>query len=1211
MIRTRASWALLAACALGSCGDSAPPAPEATGPRRTLDLSGAGWQLWLDRAATWEQDELFAPPVELAKVPVNEPTGGWAALAAAKSDRWDVSVPATVEQYAWDALAAERRAAGEKAADDPLSGDYVGVSWWWREFEVPAEMLAPGADGPRHLELRFGAARLRAEVFVNRRLVARDDVGNTPFACDVTAALQAGRNELAVRVTDPCGNFDWNDLEAQRWGAHTVPASHGFGGLTGGVQLVATGPVRLADAWIENTAQPERIIAHVEIENAGAQTASVAWTVWLRTLDGREVPSKAMHVARSCPPGRTVDMEPLLVSKPALWSPASPTLHVARFELTTAATIGDASAMSLPRVDDAAETRFGFRSFTVDDTNGRAMFRLNGERIFLRSAISWGFWPTSGMVPTPELARRQVESAQALGLNMLNHHRTIAAPGLLDVQDELGLLAFEEPGGYGGKGGDELCRALAREKLLRMVRRDRGHPSLVIVNMINEASEPPTDAQKQDLLDAHALAPHLAMTYTSAWAKDGDDPLKLHVRPGEKEPRLAGWRDEHNAAGPGIWRDSFWNGPGEHRRRTENAAEIVFWGEEGAIASPPRLGAIVKDLDSAAPGWDGATYRDWAAKYEEFLDRKGLRKWYPTLDSVTQPLADVAFDYQARSFESVRLGDLTDGYVINGWEDEVVENHSGVVDLWRHVKGDAARIAAANAPVRLAVKLRSSVVAAGEWVSPSLQVPITVMADTFLIDETPRAGRFVLTLALRDKAGAALWSREAEVEVHGGDVFGEPLQTDLQVVAECHEGSHELVAELHELGADGRPGALVARGSDTLWVVGWRDQAMPVNGAVLEQGFALRNFLKHSGRPALPVFFDGLPAVDYVLVGDFDPEPREVVPAEALRSVGVPPEADVVGDVPSVPGLAVEYFRGDACDRSNLVDRSERAPGAIDFDWSREPPISSLDRTNYCVRWEGLILATESGKYTIHVQSDDGVRLWLGSSLVVPPNIDNWTEHEPTWDRCEIELQAGETRLLRLEYRQSDGGAKIQLCWTPPSAKAKSKAFVTNLLKRARQDGTRLCFLVNADRWAAALAEAGAVKYRGRMDHGKYWLGGGFLLREHQLFNGLPSSGAMSGPWQEFVQYGANRFGLRLDGEECLAFSVSDHQHEPATSVGIVPCGKGKILLSTLDVVRSLNAGFTAEPLPGTDTPAPRFAPGPADVTRRYVMNVLQWAGAK
>jgi hypothetical protein len=46
------------------------------------------------------------------------------------------------------------------------------------------------------------------------------------------------------------------------------------------------------------------------------------------------------------------------------------------------------------------------------------------------------------------------------------------------LQDEEGLLAYEEPGGYACAGGDDTCRAFAREKLLRMVRRDRGHPSL-------------------------------------------------------------------------------------------------------------------------------------------------------------------------------------------------------------------------------------------------------------------------------------------------------------------------------------------------------------------------------------------------------------------------------------------------------------------------------------------------------------------------------------------------------------------------------------------------------------------------------------------------------------------------------------------------------------------------------------------------------------
>ena len=52
-----------------------------------------------------------------------------------------------------------------------------------------------------------------------------------------------------------------------------------------------------------------------------------------------------------------------------------------------------------------------------------------------------------GITPSDELARRQVESAKKLGLNMLNFHRTIGHSNVLDYADELGLLYFEEPGG--------------------------------------------------------------------------------------------------------------------------------------------------------------------------------------------------------------------------------------------------------------------------------------------------------------------------------------------------------------------------------------------------------------------------------------------------------------------------------------------------------------------------------------------------------------------------------------------------------------------------------------------------------------------------------------------------------------------------------------------------------------------------------------------
>ena len=1205
-VRKLLTWARdLLLVALAACGMD----DEPFSPRRVLDLSGDGWRLWLDRAAAWEHDELLPPPVDLATVPVHEPTGGWSALEAPAGDAWFVDVPSTVETWAWDALAQERRAAGEAAPDDPLAGDHVGVSWWTRAFDVPADWLAPRVDGPARLRLQFDAVRLRAEVFVNRRLVAYDAVGNTPFEADVTGSLQAGRNELAVRVTDPGGNFDWRDHEAHAWGDQRIPASHGFGGVTGPVRLSATGPVRFRDAWVVNGMDPRLVGLHVELENTGDAPATVAWLARIARADGSVLGAVVVHVAVACPPGVTYDSVQLSVPGAALWSPESPALHLATFELTTGRDVSTGMGVRLGRVDDAFERRFGFRSFAVDDADGHAVLRLNGERIVLRSDISWGFWPVTGSVPWPDLALRQVGKARWLGLNMLNHHRTLAAPGLLDVHDEYGLLAYEEPGGYAVEGGGELARALAREKLARMVRRDRSHPSLVIVNLINEEQQPPTDAQREDLLAVHAADPDVVVTFTSAWAKAGDDPLKLHVRPHEDVPRTHGWWDYHNASGPGVWRDGFYKAPDDWRRRTENEGEVVLWGEEGAIACPPALEIIGLEITERAfsglpLGWDGVTHLAWRDAYAHFLDRKGLDRWFPFVDELALTWGGVMHDYQARAIEQVRMGNVADGYVINGWESQLVENHSGIVDLWRNVKHDPARLKAANADTLLVVRLRSSVAHAGEWLTQSTRLPVNVLADVWLVDETGLSGRFVLRAALRDETGEVLWSNDYPVELPADGAFGRLLLEQLLASGDCDEGQATLTAELRPAAG----GAPVAVGSDTLWVVDWRGQALPTSMAVLEQSRALRGFFARNERPEPQVFHVELPPVDVLLVGDWEPELREVVPAEALGHVELT-GPDEYRDSPGWFGNLEATIRFD--DAGVAKEYGLQHP-TIDFEWSRDPPTPWLPRTNYEVEWNGWLRPSESGHFALQTLSDDGVQLWLGDGVLEDdvwpdgflgspgrdaasraPLIDNWDEHEPTWDRAEVELRAGVAYPLRLRYSQRDGGAQIRLCWTRPSQQSKSALLVAELLRRAREDGTTLCFLANTDRWAAALAQAGAITYGGPLVHGKYWLGGGFAARPHQLFNGLPT-GALGREWQELIQYGATRLGLRLEGEECLAFCWSDHQPEPATAVGVVPCGKGRILLSTLDVARSLNG------------PA-----GPADVTRRYFVNVLQWAGAR
>ena len=69
-----------------------------------------------------------------------------------------------------------------------------GVAWYRRRFSLD--------DPGGHWTLRFGAVMDLAEVYLNGRPLGGNDLPFTPFELDPSAALAAGPNELAVRVTE-------------------------------------------------------------------------------------------------------------------------------------------------------------------------------------------------------------------------------------------------------------------------------------------------------------------------------------------------------------------------------------------------------------------------------------------------------------------------------------------------------------------------------------------------------------------------------------------------------------------------------------------------------------------------------------------------------------------------------------------------------------------------------------------------------------------------------------------------------------------------------------------------------------------------------------------------------------------------------------------------------------------------------------------------
>ena len=978
--------------------------------RSVVDLSTNNWKLGLDTAATWINDSLYAPPVDIKRLPVNPPTGGWNTLKNAKGV--NVQLPATVEQYYW----------GRNGNPFGVAGNYLGVSWFTSVFNVPAT-----AKGKR-VVLEFEAVRYRAEIFVNKQLVGYDLVNSTPFEIDVTNHVNyGGNNEIAVRITDPNGNFDWRDSQNFMWGMYRTNPTHGFGGITGKVKLVTTDRVYTSDVFVKNKPRANEVDVEVSTINHSGKPANGSLSVQVKEAkqNGKIVFTQTYHITAAT--GENRNAYTIALNNAKLWSVDTPNLYLL-----------NVTWKGEDKTTDTYTQRFGFRWFEVRDVAGDKQFYLNGKRIVLRSAISWGFWPVNGIAPTDALAKKQVQAAKKLGLNMLNFHRTIGNANVLNYADELGLLYYQEPGGNQypadrfnatdtvGKMQAEFYFATRNEKLFRMIRRDRSHPSLIIYNMHNERGAEPQQQDRDQMLAAHKLDETRIITYNSSNGsiKDGPDPrFKLHLLPYDFTFRDYGWFDQHHAGGPGTYHDNLYRNPKDYLRYTDKKEEIVFWGEEGAIGTPPRLQLIKDEIEKTGKhlGWETNDYLEWYKAYDDFLEvQPGFRKAFPNVDSLTRSVGNVAYYYQGRTIENIRINNTNDGYAVNGWESMKLENHSGIVDNYRNLKGDAELIARYNKPVFVSVKLNRKVLGVGD----------TSIADFFIVNEKNLNGHYNLMVKVSDEKGKLLRTSTHPVRISGGHVYGELLHEGLRIAA-TQPGYLTVHASLE------RAGKTLARGDDKMFAVQLDASGIPADGMVADTTGVLSSFLQAAGVK-FTEFKSGRPSGKWMVVGGFQPQ-----------QTGNP--------------LVTEIL-----------------------EWVNE-----------------------------------------GNTLIVVNNIEAWAEH---------------------------------------------------------------------------LAQKEVIDYRGSKVLRTTWYGGNYFSKQHPFFNGLPQAQVFNWEYQSLATYNKQRIGLRLFTGEPIVACVADHKKEVYSALSIVPHGRGKIILSALDIFSCLREVAAAKRPEGDGENA---AMGTFNVSQKNKANIV------
>lgn len=123
-------------------------------------------------------------------------------------------------------------------------------------------------------------------------------------------------------------------------------------------------------------------------------------------------------------------------------------------------------------------------------------------------------------------------------------------------------------------------------------------------------------------------------------------------------------------------------------------------------------------------------------------------------------------------------------------------------------------------------------------------------------------------------------------------------------------------------------------------------------------------------------------------------------------------------------GLLGTYY-----ERVDLSGRAvHRLDETVNFDWETAEPIAGVQKDYFSARWAGQLEAPVSGKFTFHLDADDGARLWLADRLI----CDAWRVADSTEISGDIELTAGQRYDLRLEYYDNLGPARLRLSWTGP-----------------------------------------------------------------------------------------------------------------------------------------------------------------------------------
>jgi beta-galactosidase len=351
------------------------------------------------------------------------------------------------------------------------------------------EFAVPGAWRPRRTVLQLGGAESVALVWVNGTFLGLSKDSRLAAEFDLTELVTDGPNTLAAMVVR------WSDatwIEDQDHWFHA--------GLHRSVTLHSTDVVHLADVAVTAGLEADRVTGTLVVEARVGGPVGDGWRVDVAVETAAGEPVLAGRAPVGAFPRASFGEE--LIGAHTWAGP------VARLEADVAGvrpwSHEDPHRYRLlaSLVDPDGEVRevvhqwTGFRSVEIRDRD----LLLNGARVLIRGVNRHDHDPDHGRTVSRAAMEKDVVLMKRFGFNAVRCSHYPNDPAFLDLCDEHGLWVIDEANveSHARQKGlvhDPRYHAAVVDRVVRMVQRDRHHPSVIGWSLGNESGYgPPHDA---------------------------------------------------------------------------------------------------------------------------------------------------------------------------------------------------------------------------------------------------------------------------------------------------------------------------------------------------------------------------------------------------------------------------------------------------------------------------------------------------------------------------------------------------------------------------------------------------------------------------------------------------------------------------------------------------------------------------------------------